>query len=422
MKGLSVLRWQSPLCRRDKKRRSISLLLSITLSLVTSSLVADELKDILSNRKEILFDYEFQSNELESSKLSKSWVNPILFQYNRNYSKQFIDRTVKTGSFTIVVDQPIFKSGGIYFAIKYAQALKEANEAEIKLKKREMIGSAVKTLFEIKKMKLEHQKLTLLVKNDSIDIRQKRESYNAGLIDSSFLDQAILKRNQDETKQLELEISLMKLKESFALLSDEDPEKLKLPKLKLISSQRYKGENLELARDSLRVKEKEYNVKMTWAKYLPALSMQGRYTDEDPNPFFPSSNLKERYFTYGFKISMPLNINMLADIESSKVAYLKSESEVIDRKHTIDEEYKLVQRKLEIIDKKIALAKKDEHLYNRLYRTTKNLAYAGEKTSLDTAMMLNSLKVRRLDQKIYDLEKQIELIELYVKVYNSDTV
>jgi outer membrane protein TolC len=419
MKGLSVLRWQSPLCRRDKKRRSISLLLSITLSLVTSSLVADELKDILSNRKEILFDYEFQSNELESSKLSKSWVNPILFQYNRSYSKQFIDRTVKTGSFTIVVDQPIFKSGGIYFAIKYAQALKEANQAEIQLKKREMIGSAIKTLFEIKKIKLEYEKLALLIKNDNIDISQKRESYNAGLIDSSFLDQAILKRNQDETKQLELEISLMKLKENFALLSDEEPEKLKLPKLKLISSQRYKGENLELKRDSLKAKKEEYNTKVTLAKYLPTLSMQGRYTDEDPNPFFPSSNLKERYFTYGFKISIPLNVNMLADIESSKVAYLKAESEVIDRKYTIDEEYKLVQRKLEIIDKKIALAKKDEQLYNRLYRTTKNLAYAGEKTSLDTAMMLNSLKVRRLDQKIYDLEKQIELIELYVKVYND---
>ena len=389
---------------------------------MTFSVHADELSDVLSDNKNILFDYEFQANDLESDKLSKSWVNPIMFQYNKSYSKQFTDRTVQTGSFTIGIDQPIFKSGGIYFAIKYAQVLREANEAEIKLKKREMIGNAVKTLFEIKKMKLEHQKLTLLVKNDSIDIHQKRESYNAGLIDSSFLDQAILKRNQDETKQLELEISLMKLKQNFALLSDDDPEKLKLPKLKLISARRYKGENLELVRDSLRVKEKEYNVKMTWAKYLPTVSVQGRYIDEDPNPLFPVSGLKEQYFTYGFKIFMPLDINMFADVEASKVAHLKAQAEVIDRKHTIDEEYQLVQRKLQIIEKKIALARKDERLYNRLYTTTKNLAYAGEKTSLDTAMMLNSLKVRKLDQKIYHLEKQIELIGLYVKVYNSDTI
>ena len=237
-----------------------TVIVFFTCNASSFSVLADVLGDVRSVIKIILDDYEFRDNDLESDKLSKSWVNPIMFQYNKSYSKQFTDRTVQTGSFTIGIDQPIFKSGGIYFAIKYAQVLREANEAEIKLKKREMIGNAVKTLFEIKKMKLEHQKLTLLVKNDSIDIRQKRESYDAGLIDSSFLDQAILKRNQDETKQLELEISLMKLKQNFALLSDDDPEKLKLPKLKLISARRYKGENLELVRDSLRVKEKEYNV------------------------------------------------------------------------------------------------------------------------------------------------------------------
>lgn len=382
-------------------------------------MLADELSDILSDNKNILFDYEFRSNTAQSDMLEKSWINPIMLQYSKSYSKQFTDQTVQTGSFSIGIDQPIFRSGGIYFAIEYAQALRGANEAEIKLKKREMIGSAVKLLFEMKKMNLEQKKLALLIKNDKLDIRQKRESYEAGLMDSSFLDQAILKANQDETKKLETEISLMKLKQSFALLSEKDPNKLKLPKLKLISAQRYKGSNLELVRDRLRAKEKGYNAKMTWAKYLPSISLQGRYTDADLNPLFPQSGLEEKYWTYGFTVSMPLNINMFSDIEASKVAHLKAQTEVIERKHTIDEEYKLIQNKLKIIEKKIKLARKDEKLYARLYKTTKNLAKAGEKTSLDTAMMFNSLKVRKLDQKIYELDKQIELIELYTKVANA---
>lgn len=402
-----------------KDSNVLKRLLILCSLLFNTAVHADELSDILSDNKNILFDYEFRNNTAQSDMLENSWINPVMLQYSKSFSRQFIGRTVKTGSFSIGIDQPIFRSGGIYFAIKYAQAIRGANEAEIKLKKREMIGSAVKLLFEMRKLKLEQKKLVLLIQNDKLDIRQKRESYNAGLIDSSFLDQAILKANQDETKKLETEISLMKLKQSFSLLSDKDPSQLKLPKLKLISEERYKGTNLELVRDRLRAKEKAYNAKMTWAKYLPSVSLQGRYTDADLNPLFIQPGLEEKYWTYGFTISLPININMFSDIEAAKVARLKAETEVIERKHTIDEEYKLICNKLKIIEKKIKLARKDEKLYARLYRTTRNLARAGEKTSLDTAMMRHSLQVRKLDQKIYYLEKQIELIELYTKVANA---
>lgn len=211
----------------------------------------------------------------------------------------------------------------------------------------------------------------------------------------------------------------MTLEQNFALLSDKDPYKLRLPKLKLISSERYKGSNLELVRDRLRAREKGYNAKITWAKYLPTVSVQARYTNEDLNPLFARPGIEEQYLTYGFTISMPLDVNMFSDIEASKVEHLKAQTEVIDRKHTIDEEYKLIQCKLKIIDKKISLAHKDEKLYQRLYRTTRNLAQAGEKTSYDTALMRNSLEVRKLDQQIYTMEKQIELLSLYTKVENA---
>ncbi len=387
--------------------------------LFVSSLPADELSDILSHNKEILFDYQFQSNNAQSNILENSWINPIMLQYRKNFSKQFTNRTIQTGSFTVGIDQPIFRSGGIYYAIKYAQVQRDANTIDIKIKKRETIANAVKLLFEIKKAKLQKKKLALLIKNDKIDIQQKKESYNAELIDSSFLDQAILKKNQDETKMLEIDASLLEMKQKFALLSDKNPETLKLPKLKLFSAEHFKGENLELARDKLRAKEKAYNSKITWAKYLPTVSLQARYTDEDLNPLFPLQGLQEKYFTYGITISMPLNINMFSDIESKKLEHLKAETEVIERRHTIDEEYKLVQNKLKIINQKIGLSKKDVKLYSRLYRTTKNLVTAGEKTKYDAILMRNSLEVRKLDQKIYAIDKQIELLALYTKVENA---
>ena len=402
MKGLNVLKKSLILC-----------------SLVVSSLLyADELGDILSENKEQIFDYQFQSNELESDMLSKSWVNPITLRYKKNYSTQFVDRTTETGNFSIVVDQPIFRSGGIYYGIKYSEALRNANIAELKLQKRTMIGDAVSILFNMKKTKLEQKKMKYLIKNDRIDIRQKRDSYESGLLDSSFLDQAILKKSQDETTLLQLELNFMELQQRFSLLSDKNPDNLKLPALKLISKEDYRDENLELKRDQLRAEQSAYNANVTWAKYLPTVALQGQYIDGDLNPLYFNPNLEEKYYNYGFSVSMPLDINAFDDIEVSKVQKLKAAVEVLERKETVDEEYGWIYNSLTILDKKITLAKKDETVYQNLFKVTKNLAQAGEKTSLDSDIMYNSLQIRKIDQKIFKIDKQVHLLKLYVRVEN----
>jgi outer membrane protein TolC len=403
MKGLNVLKKLFLLC-----------------SLVASSLIyADELGDILSDNKELIFDYQLESNELESDILSKSWLNPVRVQYNKNFSTQFTDTTVITGGYSIVVDQPIFRSGGIYYGIKYSEALRDATRADIKLQRRTMIGDAISILFNLKKTKLEQEKMKYQIKNDTIDIRQKRDSYDAGLLDSSFLDQAILKKSQDETALLEMDLTLMELKQKFALLSDKDPEGLRLPVLELMSKTDYSEANLELKRDRLRAAQSDYNQKVTWAKYLPEVSLQGQYTDADLNPLFARPGLEEKYYTYGFTVSMPLDINSFSDIEASKVEKLKAATELLDRKETVDEEYDWIHNSLSILDKKILLAQKDEKVYKSLYRLTKNLADAGEKTSFDAEIMHNSLQIRKIDQKIYQIDKQLQLLKLYVRVENA---
>jgi len=404
MKGLNVLKKLLVLCS----------------VLVASLLHADELGAILSDNKALLFDYQFESNELESDKLSKSWINPIQLRYSKNYTTQFGGDAINVGTYSVTIDQPIFRSGGIYYAIKYSDALRHANESDIRLQKRKMIGDAVSILFNLNKTKLEQKKMRLLIKNDKIDIRQKRDSYESGLLDSSFLDQAILKKSQDEATLLEMELNLLELKQRFSLLSDKNPEKLKVPVLKLMSKESYTEENLDLRTDRLRAEVSMYNEKITWAKYLPTVSLQGQYINGDINPLFvgPGSTLQEQYYNYGFSVSMPIDVNAFSDIEASKVEKLRAAVQVLDRKETVKEEYQWIYNSLGVLDKKIALAQKDEKIYQNLFRVTKNLANAGEKTSLDTAIMNNSLQIRKLDQKIYKIDKQIRLLKLYVRMEN----
>jgi len=393
------------------------LVVSVAL-LFSSSVHADELGDILSDNKELLFDYQFQSNDLESDMLSKSWINPATLRYSKDYTTRFGDKTFGTGTFSVMIDQPIFKSGGIYYAIKYAQALRNANEADLKLQKRQMIGDAVSILFNLKKNRLEQQKMKYLIKNDNIDIRQKRDSYESGLLDSSFLDQAILKKSQDEATLLELELNLLELKQRFSLLSDKDPKSLRLPVLKLMSKTKYSEQNLELKKDRLRAEQSAYNASVTTAKYLPTVSLQGQYIDGDLNPLYKNSTSEEKYYNYGFTVSMPLDINSLTDMEASKVEKLRAATQVLDTRETVKEEYQWIYNNLGILDKKIVLAKKDEKVYENLFRLTKNLAQAGEKTSFDADIMQNSLQIRKLDQKIYKIDKQVQLLKLYIRVEN----
>ncbi len=404
MKGLSVL------------KKHLLLFSLIFFAGITSVAMADELAELLSPEKRDLFKYQESYNDLQSDKLKKSWVNPVRLQYRKNYTTQFRERTVDTTNYSVVVDQPIFKSGGIFYSIKYADALRGATAAEIKLRKREMIGMVVRILFEFKKIRLQQQKMGLLIKNDEIDIKLKSDSFEAGILDSSFLDQAIIKRNGDETESLALELQLEKLKNDFAFLSDKNPDKLPLPMLKLISEKEYKSEHLVLRSDTLHAREKQYLSKMTWSQYLPEVSVQGQYIKGDLNPLYANPSLRDEYTNYSVTVSMPLNINSLTDVEASKIAYMEAATQVIDQEKRVDLEYKTILNNLRIINKKIALDHKDEKLYQRLYLVTKNLEAVGEKTSYETKLMHNSLETKKLDQQIHKIDKQLQLLSLYIKV------
>jgi len=82
----------------------------------------------------------------------------------------------------------------------------------------------------------------------------------------------------------------------------------------------------------------------------------------------------------------------------------------------VESEYRLVMDTLAIIDKKIALARSDEELYRGLLRSTKEQASAGQKTASDVEIMRNSMQIARLDARIYEIERQIQLLKLYAKM------
>jgi outer membrane protein TolC len=394
--------------------KKLSILFSLFI-VANTALWADEESDLqnyLTDEKNLIFDFQQQQSNAQTDKLHNSWISPINVSYQKDWKPKADGKMHASEAFSIGIDQPIFKSGGIYFGIKYANALKGANQKEIELQKRQLIAQAIEILFNYKKTKLQIKKLKLLVANGAIAMKRQEEMFGAGLIDSSLLDQTILAHNRDNTQLIDLQLVMRQLRASFAFLSDKNPAKLRLPRLRLISLSKYKKSNLKLAANKLRAEEKRYSSKMIWTKYLPTVTAYAHYKYTDEN----TPNTMKGYKNYGFRVTMPISINAPNDIEAGRLDYLLAMTKVRDQRKIIKAEYDLVRASLHMLDRKIALAKKDESLYSRLLKNTKGLAKAGEKTKYDTKTMSNSQAMKRLDRRIYYIDKQLQLLKLYAKI------
>ena len=69
-----------------------------------------------------------------------------------------------------------------------------------------------------------------------------------------------------------------------------------------------------------------------------------------------------------------------------------------------------------MIDNKKSIAKSDYELYDSLISIIMEEKEAQIKTQSDVDTLINSQKVKAIELKIYDLEEQIELLDLYSKI------
>lgn len=79
-----------------------------------------------------IFDLSKEQIEEDSSKLKKDWINPVNYTYSKVYGDKY-----DTEKSLISVDQPIFKTGGIYKAIKYANAQRLYSHLDLDLQKKQ---------------------------------------------------------------------------------------------------------------------------------------------------------------------------------------------------------------------------------------------------------------------------------------------
>ena len=400
------------------------LKLSLALCLAYSSLLLanennETLDSYISDFKQKTFGYDYEKNEAESSKLRDSWIAPI--QLNYSYSKNDQYGTEQTSqSAAIKMDQPIFQSGGIYYGIKFANASKEYSDYSIDVAKRKMIKETISILMQIKQARLREEAQKLQIKNSEINLEQKKEQYLSGQLDSGFLDNAVIQRNIVIQSLYDIQTSKERLITQFQTLSDLDYKVTRIPHLEYISSDEFIKHNIVLKQNSADVEKNDYYHNVTIAKYLPKVSLTAGYSHvKNEGQIFTAFNGERNYYDYGVRASMPLDINMFRDIESVKVDYLKSKIVQEDKRRELRALFDQVLHNIDNFDKKIALSNENIDIYTRLLTDTQDLFNAGYKTQHDVDTLENSLNIQNIDSKVYEIDKQLSLLNLYEMYVNE---
>ncbi|MDD2905257.1 MAG: TolC family protein [Sulfurimonas sp.] len=398
-------------------------LCTLLLAACSTQLAANDnnasLDAYISQLKKEQFSYDYQKNEVQGLLLRDSWIAPLNLNYSHSTSNPYDAQQVSQVA-AIRMDQPIFQSGGIYYGIKFANASKEYSDLAVDVAKRKMIKDAISLLMQIKQSEIRVKRQNFQIKNSEINLEQKKEQYLNGQLDSGFLDSAIIERNTVIQALYDIETSKEKLIASFKAISDLSYENAAIPHLELLNEEEFMEHNIALKMAESQNAKDDYNTNVTVAKYLPKVSVTAGYNwTKSENQLFPQADGERDYYDYGMKVAMPLSINTFRDIESARVDYLKSQLKIEDEKRSLTSIFAQVLQNIKKLDKKIALSVENKNLYEKLLEDTRNLFRAGYKTEYDVETLENSVQIQEFDSKIFELDRQLELLTLYEKYANE---
>ena len=369
--------------------------------------------DLLNDLKQKELFFDKQKSIEKSKEVLKSWISPINLTYNYSKDNSLGEIKTTTKTFSISINQPIFKSGAIYYSIKYAKDSKEFNLLNIELQKRELIKRALDLAFEYKINSLNKKIILLNIENAKIDVEKKKEAFLNGIEDSTSLNNALLNLNNLKLKLEELKANLSNLKYSFNNISNLQIDKVNLPKFKLISKEKFINSNIDYLLQKKLKKVKKDLYKMEIGNELLSINLQASLNWQDVNNL---QNKNRDFYKVGFNVVLPISFNALNKIEQTKLDYLKSNILIEDKKITLTNEYKSILSQIKLIDKKIAIYKQNIKIYNNLISSTKDSIALGNATLLDLIILRNSKKTNKFNIKILKLQKEKLLLNLYYKL------
>ena len=367
---------------------------------------------VLTPVKEKGLTLQRQAEQAGAKAVKWGWIAPITL----NYSVSRTDQTgiIRTKTFEVEVNQPIFRGGAIYYSLKYGSDASHLSDLNYFQNRASLVKQAIGLILDYRITLLNLQIARLQLQNAKIDVQKKRADYLAGVGDSGLLNNAILQKNQAQLQILTLRQQLEQLREQFETISNLDIATAPLPRFKLVEKREFVHQNYNylIAKAQSRVNYDQYRQQL--GNLLPSINLMGSYTRiRQVEPFTTSDG----YYQVGVGVVWQFGPATYYQTEQAKLNYFKSRLALSDTRRQLDHTYRQLMAQLRELDGELKIYKENEKLYRDLVKSTEDGIKSGTNTQLDLEMMKNSYRIALLQQKIVDLKRQKVLLELDYQLY-----
>lgn len=365
--------------------------------------------DYISTLKQQQINYEYKGAKYQFASDLLAPINDVTFRYDVSRGGNGYG---DYNNFGIMVNQPIFQAGSIYYSFKYSFDNRKYNKLKAKQYEKGLILDSVILLYNIVNAEKSVKKQTLNVKNYEIDVRKKREEFAKGLVDSVDLNNAIRDKNREEKSLLDLKQKLKELQDKWHSVSDTDYKRLKPPVFKLVDKSSYVDRHLDLSLLNVDAKIKRDQSRQFWGKNYLSVNVFYGYNKKDYRGIndFDDNGVVHNY---GVSITVPFSFSRISRGAKLRVSYLNSEIAAIDKEREVNDKYKTYKANLKKLDAEVNITKDDIKLYSDILGDTKEQYQSGFKTKHDVEVFQNSYDMLLLDLEMLKISRNEVLANMY---------
>lgn len=381
---------------------------------------AEEVFSLLSPEKQSLFRLQQDIYESENEKLRTNWIAPLNLTGSYSYDKNALgDERSTTKKLSASLSQDIFRSGGITYQIAYADAKKKGETLTLLKEITAQNLQLFTALLNYRKNLYQKEQALRRLKNKEIEIFIKRQLFDAGKVDITELNNALMEQSSELKTLASIDYAIVEQRYEIAKISDINPDMFELPHFILVEQEAYQQRHLDLlsAEANTQTLHNLYNV--TTADYLPSVALNGTLGYMNVDPVHREGEYDGHYYSAGFSITLPLVYNASATLQEAKATYLKEAATAADKKRETASDYSQSIARIKSYQETVSLITRNLLLYEDLIGAVQAGVDAGTKTGYDLQTLQNSKAIEEVDIKINEINIQIELAKLHFSLKPS---
>lgn len=382
--------------------------------LVPLSLMSTDDASLLSTEKQTLLRQQQEINQAEHEKLRTNWISPINLNASYSYDKSAMgDYHSEMETLSASISQDIFRSGGITYQIRYADAKKQSAEIAYQQSVAQLNQQLFLALLNYQKNSVLIEQSQKRLNNKEIEIFIKRQLFESGKVDVTELNNALMGKSSELKTLTSLRYSRSEQRYEITKISDINPDIYSLPYFELADKEQFVTQQFDLRYAQAQSDTLKNLYHVTATHYLPtvALNADMGYRNYDPKELSGAYN--GDYYSAGLQLTMPLIYNASATIQEAQATYLQEAAKIADQKRALQAEYAQAIEKIQSYRNYIEITSKNLILYDELIRILQAGVTAGTKTGYDLQTLQNTKAIEELEIKINEIDIQIELAKLH---------